>query len=170
MYLLNLFLYLFLMMLLLTGVKNTLGFSSHNFYADFFIFFFSVNNNKNSNNTKNGNNTKNNWLTKSTIKKWITCLRYDKMTAVIDQRTLRMILLELRIWDCNERKSRWKSLTLKAKRSRRVGNLPSYDRREVCTSDHHEQRRYRQWSPPSTQQWLKQPVRSVANIVRRKKT
>ena len=26
-----------------------------------------------------------------------------------------------------------------------------------------------QWSPPSTQQWLKQPVRSLANIVRRKK-
>ena len=25
------------------------------------------------------------------------------------------------------------------------------------------------WSPPSTQQWLKQPVRSLANIVRRKK-
>ena len=26
-----------------------------------------------------------------------------------------------------------------------------------------------QWSPPSTQQWLKQPARSLANIVRRKK-
>ena len=25
-----------------------------------------------------------------------------------------------------------------------------------------------QWSPPSTQQWLKQPVKSLANIVRRK--
>ena len=30
----------------------------------------------------------------------------------------------------------------KAERSQRVGNLPSYDRREVCTSHHHEQRRY----------------------------
>ena len=31
----------------------------------------------------------------------------------------------------------------KAERSQRVGNLPRYDRREVCTSHHHEQRRYR---------------------------
>ena len=31
----------------------------------------------------------------------------------------------------------------KAERSQRVGNLPSYDRREVCTSHHYEQRRYR---------------------------
>ena len=31
----------------------------------------------------------------------------------------------------------------KAERSQRVGNLPSYDRREVCTSHHHEQRSYR---------------------------
>ena len=31
----------------------------------------------------------------------------------------------------------------KAERSQHVGNLPSYDRREVCTSHHHEQRRYR---------------------------
>ena len=31
----------------------------------------------------------------------------------------------------------------KAERSQRVGNLPSYDRREVCISHHHEQRRYR---------------------------
>ena len=31
----------------------------------------------------------------------------------------------------------------KAERSQRVGNLPSYDRREVCTSHHHEQRRQR---------------------------
>ena len=59
----------------------------------------------------------------------------------------------------------------KAERSQRVGNLPSYDRREFCTPHHHEQRRYRQiqWPPSSTQQWLKQPVRSLANIVRRKK-
>ena len=32
---------------------------------------------------------------------------------------------------------------LKAKRFRSVGNLPSYDRREVCTSHYHEQWRYR---------------------------
>ena len=31
----------------------------------------------------------------------------------------------------------------KAERSQRVRNLPSYDRWEVCTSHHHEQRRYR---------------------------
>ena len=31
----------------------------------------------------------------------------------------------------------------KAKRSQRVGNLPSYDRREVCPSHHNEQRRHR---------------------------
>ena len=31
----------------------------------------------------------------------------------------------------------------KAERSQCVGNLPSYDRREVCTSHHYEQRRYR---------------------------
>ena len=31
----------------------------------------------------------------------------------------------------------------KAERSQRVGNLPSYSRREVCTFYHHEQRRYR---------------------------
>ena len=30
----------------------------------------------------------------------------------------------------------------KAERSQRVGKLPSYNRREICTSRHHEQRRY----------------------------
>ena len=34
-------------------------------------------------------------------------------------------------------------LPRKAERSQRVGNLPSHDRREVCSSHHHEQRRYR---------------------------
>ena len=35
------------------------------------------------------------------------------------------------------------SLTSKSERSQRVGKLSSYDRREVCTFHHHEQRRYR---------------------------
>ena len=63
------------------------------------------------------------------------------------------------------------SLTSNSERSQCVGNLPRYDRREVCTSHHHEQWRYIdtwiQWSPPATQQWLKQPVGSLANIGRR---
>ena len=59
----------------------------------------------------------------------------------------------------------------KAERSECDGNLPSYDGREVCISHHHElwgKKTWIQWSLSSTQQWLKQRVRSTENIVRRK--
>ena len=59
----------------------------------------------------------------------------------------------------------------KAERSQNVGNLPSYDSWEVCTSHHHEERRYRhRFNDHHLQHrcdWNSQ-LRSLANIVRRK--
>ena len=61
----------------------------------------------------------------------------------------------------------------KAERSQRLGNLPSYDRREVCTSHHHEQRRYRHrfndHHLQHSSDWNSHAVRPLANIVRKRR-
>ena len=56
---------------------------------------------------------------------------------------LLMMTFHLRLKRISKPKHKTQVWPWKAERSQRGGNLPSYDKREVCTSHHHEQWRYR---------------------------